>query len=140
MNQIKCKRLFEDAKLPTRAYPSDAGIDLYVHSAFHHDEQWRIGTGVAVQIPPGFVGLVCPLSCMNRCGYTTRVEVIDSGYDGEIELTIGTNERNRRNRNTMVLDAKIAQLVIVPCLIGDVVEEHFEGGKRGRNGFGSSGQ
>ena len=137
MNQIKCKRLFEDAKLPTRAYPSDAGIDLYVHSALQHDEQWQIGTGVAVQVPPGFVGLVCPRSSMNLAGYTTRVGVIDSGYDGEIEVTIGTTERNR---NTMVLGAKIAQLVILPCLIGDVVEEHFEGGARGVNGFGSSGQ
>ena len=137
MNQIKCKRLFADSKLPTRAYLNDAGIDLYAHSAQQRDGQWRIGTGVAVQIPSGFVGLVCPRSSMNRSGYTTRVGVIDSGYDGEIEVAIGTTSENE---NTMIVGAKVAQLVILPCLIGDVVEEHFEGGKRGKKGFGSSGR
>ena len=134
---IKCKRLYPDSKLPTRAHANDAGLDLYVRSAMRCTGGFNVGTGVSVEIPPGHFGIVLPRSSMNRSGYTTKAGVIDSGYCGEIRVFIGTVEENE---NTMILGAKIAQLVIVPCLLGDVVEADFEGGERGTNGFGSTGK
>lgn len=134
---IRCKRLYASAKLPTRAHANDAGLDLYCHSADFYGNAWHIGIGCAVEIPPGFVGLICPRSSMSRAGFRTDAGVIDSGYSGEIRVKIGTEEHNE---NTMIVGAKIAQLVIVPCLLGDVVEEDFAGGERGANGFGSTGR
>ena len=56
--QIKVKKLKENAKLPTHGHPGDAGMDFYAteNVIFPPGKQMKIGTGVAVEIPEGYVG------------------------------------------------------------------------------------
>ncbi len=58
--QIKIKKLNQEVKLPTYGYPGDAGMDFYTQTIinFAPGEQKRISTGVALEIPEGYVGLV----------------------------------------------------------------------------------
>ena len=131
---IRCKRIYPDAKLPTRAHPTDAGLDLYAQTNEPRRLTMKVGTGVAVEIPPGYVGLVLPRSSMNAGGVMTHVGVVDSGYCGEIFVVLSEYRQN------VLKGMRIAQLVIVPCLRWGVIEEDFAGGERGANGFGSTGE
>ena len=85
--QIKIKRLNDKATLPTKAHATDAGYDLYAASS-SVDKDYNIvyGTGVAVEIPDGYVGLVFPRSSIasKDIMLSNSVGVIDSGYRGEI--------------------------------------------------------
>lgn len=90
---VQIKRLYKDAKLPTYAHVTDAGLDLYAHSMeYDNDGNLVYGTGVAVAIPEGYVGLVFPRSSIASKCLTLRncVGVIDSGYRGEILAKFGT--------------------------------------------------
>jgi dUTP pyrophosphatase len=62
--RLRVRRLNEGATLPTRAYPGDAGLDLYAaeEAALGPGERTSIGTGIAVEIPDGQAGLVLPRS------------------------------------------------------------------------------
>lgn len=85
--KVLIKRLNESAKLPTKAHESDAGFDLYATSrVFGKDGCATYGTGIAIEIPEGHVGLVFPRSSISRKDMmqTNSVSVIDSGYRGEI--------------------------------------------------------
>ncbi len=84
---IKIKKLDEKAVIPQYAHPTDAGLDL-VATSRTTDEFGNIvyGTGIAVEIPKGHVGLIFPRSSIYKNGLTltNSVGVIDSGYRGEI--------------------------------------------------------
>jgi deoxycytidine triphosphate deaminase len=74
--------------MPTKAHQSDAGADLTATSK-HWDEEkqcWIYGTGIAAEIPEGYVGLVFPRSSIRKYGLAlaNSIGVIDSGYRGEI--------------------------------------------------------
>ena len=58
--KIKVKKLHKDAKLPTHGHPGDAGMDFYCVEdvIFPPGKQERVHTGVAIEIPEGFVGLI----------------------------------------------------------------------------------
>src|SRR5665811_484444 len=85
--QIKIKKLREDAKLPTHGHPGDAGVDLYAVEdvVFPPGEQERVHTGLAVEIPEGYVGFIWDKSSISfNTGLKIMGGVIDSGYRGEI--------------------------------------------------------
>nr|DAH86256.1 MAG TPA: dUTPase [Caudoviricetes sp.] len=85
--KVKIKRMDEDAVIPTYAHATDAGMDLVATSkAIGKDGIVIYGTGIAVEIPKGYVGLVFPRSsnCKKDLLLTNSVGVIDSGYRGEI--------------------------------------------------------
>lgn len=85
--QVKFKKLHPDASVPRKAHPSDAGFDLVATSCvFDEYGCATYGTGIAVEIPKGYVGLVFPRSSINKQDIflTNSVGVIDSGYRGEI--------------------------------------------------------
>lgn len=85
--QVKFKKLHPDASVPQKAHPSDAGFDLVATSrVFDEYGCATYGTGIAVEIPKGYVGLVFPRSsiCKQDIFLTNSVGVIDSGYRGEI--------------------------------------------------------
>lgn len=139
---IRVKRLHPDAKLPTRAHATDAGLDLHsidTRRAFHGEmpRVFRVNTGVAVEIPKGYVGLLRDRSSMASRGLMIAGGVIDSGYAGAIIVVFHRTDDN-------CIDAincgdKIAQLLIVPCLTPAVVEvDELAQSERGANGFGSS--
>lgn len=135
---IKIKRLSATAKLPTKAHTSDAGYDLYASSCHYEDGMLHYGTGVAVEIPVGYVGLVFPRSSIANTHLTlsNSVGVIDSGYRGEIKAKF----RKGGTRGYNVGD-RIAQLIIIPYpeVTFEEVDE-LSDSDRGEGGYGSSGR
>lgn len=139
--KIKVK-LTDGAPMPKYAKPGDAGMDLTSREDVELKpfETRIVGTGVSVEIPEGYVGLLFPRSGLaSKRGITLAhaVGVIDSGYRGEIKAplfnaTTGFNYVDR--------DERICQLVIMPFNQCELVEvDELEESERGDTGFGSSG-
>lgn len=140
--ELKIKKLHPDAILPTRANPLDAGLDLYsVEPAIlSGNSVLTIRTGIAVEIPPGYVGMVSPRSGLaSKCGITVlnAPGIVDAGYTGEVKVIL----HNAFNSQFVVCSGdKIAQLVIVPILLlNPVWVDELDETERGDKGFGSSG-
>lgn len=87
--KLKVKFLSENAKVPKKAYQSDAGFDL-TSTTKDADENGNIvyGTGIAVFIPEGYVGLLFPRSSISKktMALSNSVGVVDSGFTGELKL------------------------------------------------------
>ena len=85
--KVKIKRLSDNAVIPTYAHATDAGMDL-VATSKTIDEYGNVvyGTGIALEIPEGYVGLVFPRSSNSKKHLllTNSVGVLDSGYRGEV--------------------------------------------------------
>jgi dUTP pyrophosphatase len=86
MLRVNIKKLHQNAVIPTYAKPGDAGMDLIAISK-QYDEFDNVvyGTGIAIEIPENYVGLIYPRSsiCKKDLYLTNHVGVIDSGYRGE---------------------------------------------------------
>ena len=153
--KLKVFKIREDAKLPHRAYPSDAGMDLFYcpskeNKSFDDSRQVRIGahlgalvpTGLKVGVPEGYM-----LEIKNKSGVATKRRlivgacVVDSGYDGEVYVNL-----NNIGTEVAVIEPgqKIAQAVLIPietCGVEEVQEDNVysEATSRGSGGFGSTG-
>lgn len=135
MKTIKAAKLREDAILPTRKHPDDAGIDFYsVESVWIQPNNFKIvKTGITVEIPKGYVGLMKPKS---RSNFLLGAGVIDAGYQGEIQIKVANV-----GLGTLAIaygDA-IAQMLIVPVETPAVEEVplsgiHQEASERGATG------
>lgn len=142
--ELPVAKLKDNAVLPTRAHEGDAGLDLYACEAAHigPGERWSVGTGVAVEIPGGHAGLVLPRSGLARDHGISLVNapgLIDSGYRGELRVLLLNNDPADIFRITA--GDRIAQLVLVPITIAEVVEAPaLAESARGEGGFGSSGR
>ena len=132
-------KLDAGAFLPVRAHSTDAGLDLFspVTVWVHPYEHVAIDTGVHVEIPQGYVGLITSKSGLMAKGLTSR-GTIDCGYTGSIKAVLYNHEAE----GYLIHEGdKITQLVIVPCFIpGLKVVESLEETERGDCGFGSSGK
>ncbi len=138
MKNLKVKRLNESAKLPTRAHPTDAGLDLYALQHTLEDAVYLVSTGISIAIPDGYVGLVWDKSgIVTNTGLHVVAGVIDSSYRGEVKVAIV----NLSNKNRVIkVGQKIAQLLIVPIITPNVEEvKELDETDRGINGFGSTG-
>jgi len=136
---VKFKQLKENAVLPTRANAWDAGLDLTATSKEVLPEYIEYGTGVAVEIPTGHVGLLFCRSSVSKKGLVlaNAVGVIDSFFTGEIKLRFKDIDRTL---DTYEVGDRVGQLVIVPIVTGDAYWcDTLAESKRGSNGFGSSG-
>ena len=141
MLEVKFKKLVETAKCPTKAHPTDAGADLTAVSREWNEELkcWVYGTGIATEIPEGYVGLIFPRSSIRKYGLMQRncIGVIDSHYRGEIMVTY--KFFNDVPKIYEVGD-KIAQFIILPYPEVSYREvETLSETDRGENGHGSSG-
>ena len=141
MLEIKFKKLVETAKCPTKAHPTDAGADLTAVSREWNEELkcWIYGTGIATEIPEGYVGLIFPRSSIRK--YTlaqcNAVGVIDSSYRGEIMVSYKLTSDVEKIYN---IGDKIAQFIILPYPEVSYKEvESLSETDRGENGHGSSG-
>jgi dUTP pyrophosphatase len=140
---LKVRRLDPRAKLPTRAYPGDAGLDLYAleDGVLDPGERASVHTGIAVEIPEGEAGLVLPrsgLAARHGIALVNAPGLIDSGYRGEIVVLLLNTDRSARFE--MAAGDRIAQLVMVKVQTPEVVEvEELAVSERGAGGFGSSG-
>ncbi len=140
MDRLKVKKLTEKAHLPERAKSGDLGYDLF--SA----EKVTIGpggmrpvrTGVALEFPLGWGGIIKDRSSMAMKRITTSAGVIDSGYRGEIVVLLG----NQSDENFVIEPGdKIAQLVPMEETPWEVMEvDEINETHRGEDGFGSTGK
>lgn len=131
------------AALPGRAHHDDAGLDLTAAEDAEIPPLGRalVGTGVAVALPAGTVGLVCPRSGLAaRHGITVLngPGIVDAGYRGEIKVTLHNTDADQPF--AVRAGDRIAQLVIVPVLASrPVAVDVLDTTARGQGGFGSSG-
>lgn len=140
---LRVRRLDPRARLPTRAHPGDAGLDLYAlePATLPAGERAAVRTGVAVEIPIGQAGLVVPrsgLAARNGIAVVNAPGLIDAGYRGElIVLLLNTD---RRERHQVAAGDRIAQLVTVAVETPAVVEvEELSASSRDTGGLGSTG-
>lgn len=128
------------AKMPTRAYPTDAGLDLYAMETqiVCAKASAIFDTGVHIELPKGTVGMLKSKSGLNVKHGIQSEGVIDVGYTGSIRVKL----YNHSGRDyTVNKGDKISQLVILPILSPELeLVSELEEQSRGNNGFGSSGK
>lgn len=140
MNTIPAQKLESEAKLPNRAHPGDAGLDLFAlnDGVLAPHEPAKLRTGIAMAIPEGHVGLICDRSSMGAKGVRTLGGVVDSGYRGEVQVLL-INLRNEPL--TVRAGDKIAQMLVLPVNLAQVEEaKSLDNTQRGAGGFGSTGR
>jgi dUTP pyrophosphatase len=137
--QLRIKRLSPTATLPKYQSAGAAGIDLHVDcrgledlSSFSQHRIVRIPTGLALEIPPGYVGLIRPRSSAAERGINVVSATIDSDYRGEVQIQVQAPV-------TVKHGDRIAQLVIVAAPQFWIVEaDELSETERGERGFGST--
>ncbi|MEA2098459.1 MAG: dUTP diphosphatase [Patescibacteria group bacterium] len=141
MLKIKVQKTSKDIKTPNYAHNGDAGIDFY---SFEDDyilkpgEHKKFVTGIKIEIPEGYVGLVWDKSglALKHC-IKTMGGVIDSTYRGEIAIiliNLGLKDY-KVEKNT-----KIAQMLFQKVETAEIEEvDDLDNTQRGDGGFGSSG-
>ncbi len=144
MEELLIKKLDPAARVPVRAHPGDAGLDLYSVEALCLEPGGRasVGTGLALALPPGLAGLVLPRSGLAADHGITLVNspgLIDSGYRGEVRILLLNTDRHEE---FMVQPGdRIAQLLIVPFAdLPPTEAAELPQSERGGSGFGSSGR
>ena len=135
---IKIKKLTKDAVIPKYAKPGDAGMDLVATSVTRKDGYIEYGTGLAIEIPQGYVGKIYPRSSISKypLALCNSVGIIDSGYRGELKLRFKMiNSGVAYNPGD-----RVAQLIIEKNLLIALEEvKDLSETTRGVGGFGHSG-
>ena len=140
---LRVARLDARARLPTRAYPGDAGLDLYAldGAELAPGERATVRTGVAIEIPPGHAGLVLPrsgLAARYGIALVNAPGLIDAGYRGELKVLLLNTDREEPF--TISAGDRVAQLMLVSVQLPQVVEvDALAVSERSIGGFGSSG-
>jgi dUTP pyrophosphatase len=141
--ELAVRLLHADARPPSRAYEGDAGFDLVSVEAAELAPGARVsvGCGIAIELPEGTCGLVLPRSGLARDHGVTVVNspgLVDSGYRGEIRVTLINTDRDEAFR--VEPGTRIAQLLVVELpQIALTVRDELTASARGELGFGSSG-
>jgi len=145
-NQLKVniKKLHSNAVIPSYSKDGDAGMDLVSTEIISETtQQITYGTGISMEIPKGYVGLVFPRSSIRKydLALTNCVGVIDSGYRGELQATFKkTNWLKGNESEKYQIGDRIAQIMIIPYpqIKFEEVSE-LSNSDRGMGGFGSTG-
>lgn len=152
--KVKIKKLSENAVVPKKAHSTDAGFDL-VATSYNLDDEGNdvYGTGLAFEIPEGYVGLLFPRSSNAKKNMilSNSVGVIDSGYRGEVMFKFKPIPDMRRNMFSAKLlftngrfynvGDRIGQMVIIPYPEIEFVEsDDLSESDRGEGGYGSTGK
>jgi dUTP pyrophosphatase len=138
--QLQIKKLHPDAKLPSFAHATDAGMDLCTTEAFvlepgmHH----KVPTGLAFAVPADYVGLIWDKGGVSMVRHIkTMGGVLDSDYRGELHIglvNVGAEPQ------TFSIGDKIAQLLIQKVEHPEIVEvDELDETVRGEGRFGSTG-
>jgi dUTP pyrophosphatase len=144
--KLRIKKLNPNATIPSYGTDYAAGADLYAcidePVSIGCGETKMIGTGIAMEIPTGYVGLVFArsgLACKKGLAPANKVGVIDSDYRGEIKVALH-NHNGFGDALTVEAGERIAQISIVPYLKAEFdVVDNLEDTERGEGGFGSTG-
>lgn len=149
--KVRIKKLVENAVVPTRAHKTDAGFDLVATSkSYDNDGNVVYGTGLAFEIPQGYVGLVFPRSSNAKKDLllSNSVGVIDSGYRGEVlakfKKTITHSNYNHTTwygEKEYNIGDRIGQIIIMPYPEIEYIEsDELSDSDRAKGGYGSSGE
>lgn len=136
-------RLDPDIAIPQRAHPGDAGVDLCstVDVTIEPGERLLVGTGIAIALPLGTVGLIHPrsgLAAKSGLSVVNTPGTIDAGYRGEIKVCLINHDL--RTPIHVRRGDRIAQLLVQRVELVDFVEvESLDETSRGAGGYGSSG-
>lgn len=142
---IKVKKLNEQAVLPTYGSANAAGADLYAcldaPLTIAPHETVMVHTGLAMELPEGYVGLVYArsgLAAKRNLAPANKVGVVDSDYRGEFMVAL---HNHGSEPATIEPKERIAQLVIMPYIVGQFqTVDTLENTERGAGGFGSTGR
>ena len=144
VEKVNIKKLDERAVIPTYGTEYSAGADLYAildgDLTIKPNQTEFIKTGLAMEIPYGYVGLIYArsgLACKKGLAPANKVGVIDTDYRGEIMVAL----HNHSDKEIIITNKeRIAQLVIAPYLKADFNQVESLGDTvRGAGGFGSTG-
>ncbi len=144
--RVKIQKLDERAIVPSYGSASAAGADLYALTngetlVIAPQETVFVHTGIAMEIPEGFAGLIFArsgIACKRGLAPANKVGVIDSDYRGEILVALHNHSLTPQ---TVADGERIAQIVITPYLTADFVEaDTLDASQRGTGGFGSTGK
>lgn len=143
---VRIQKLDEKAIIPSYGTENAAGADLYALTdgeavAINPHETKFIHTGIAMEIPAGYVGLIYArsgIACKRALAPANKVGVIDSDYRGEIMVAL----HNHSEEIAQIEDGeRIAQIVIAPYIMADFkVADSLDDTDRGDGGFGSTGK
>lgn len=145
MPVIAVKKLDERAVLPTYGSQFAAGADLYAlcdeELVFQPGETKFVRTGLAMEIPEGYAGLIYArsgLACKRGLAPANKVGVVDADYRGEVMVALHNHSAQEQR---VVAGERIAQLVVAPFLKASFEEaEELNETVRGEGGFGSTGR
>ena len=140
MKTLEIQKLHPDAKIPTRAFEHDAGLDLTTIEThtLKPGEGKIFKTGIAIALDPGFVGLVWDRSSMGKRGIKTMGGVIDSGYRGEVGVILwNVSTQNQEIKAGERIAQMLIQAVATPHSKEVTILSTTD---RGAGGFGSSGK
>ncbi|MFC2168496.1 dUTP diphosphatase [Acidobacteriota bacterium] len=137
---LKVKKLSPDARLPLYGHKGDAGMDLFssLDYVLKKNEIFAVPTGICVEIPKGYVGLIWDKSGVSLKGAHRMAGVVDAGYRGEIKVVMVN-----LGQESFVIEKgmKIAQMLIQAVEGVEIVEvDNLEDSSRGEGGFGSTGK
>lgn len=143
--EIKVKKLVPEAVVPTRAHASDAGFDLVaVSRVIDGDGAVVYGTGLAFEIPEGYVGLVFPRSSVAKKDLVLSncVGVIDAGYRGEVMAKFKLMDPIYKHEvyHWYTVGERVCQIVFMKLPEVELVEsDELSESERGAGGYGSTG-
>lgn len=131
-----------DASLPAtlRAHPTDAGADLYVRSAVSlaPGETCRVALNLALALPEGYFAVLTGRSSTAARGLHVHLGTVDQGYRGPLYVAVTNLSGDRIDISP---GDRIAQLIVLPCLVPDFVEvAELDSTERAEKGWGSSGR
>ncbi len=137
--KLRTKKLKSYAKLPTYAVSGDAGMDMYSSESYiiKPGENIPVSTGIATEIPFGFVGLIWDKGGIAKKSLKTVGGVVDAGYRGDIAVQVVNlgKEDYAINRGD-----KVAQMLIQKVELCEIIEtEQLSESERGDGRFGSTG-
>lgn len=142
---INIKKLDEKAVIPTYGSEYAAGADLYAcldeAITIEPGQTVMVHTGIAMEIPEGFAGLVYArsgLASKKGLAPANKVGVVDADYRGEIMVAL---HNHGTQSQTVEPEERIAQLVIAPHIVGAFHQvDELSDTVRGAGGFGSTGK
>lgn len=143
--KVRIKKLNDKAVMPTKAHATDAGFDLYCTSK---EVNWGTRllichTGLAFEIPDGYVGLLFPRSSVSNMPLmmANSVGVIDSGYRGEVTAKFNITDTRYTAFTHYQEGDRIAQMIIIPYPEIEFEEaDSLSDSDRGTGGYGSTGR
>lgn len=145
MEEIRVKKLKENAIMPTYGSAEAAGADLYAcldaPVTIFPGQSVFVPTGLSMEIPTGFAGLIYArsgLACKRGLAPANKVGVVDSDYRGEFMIVL---HNHGTDPQTIEHGERIAQLVITPVFTPGFVEvDSLSDTARSGGGFGSTGK